>query len=67
MEATKPSSKSQVVLPTSVRDEHGWAPGTELEGVFGSVPYAGPTKSLKEMDVGIRAAVARRNRRAIKR
>jgi hypothetical protein len=56
-----------VVLPKSVRHEHGWAPGTELEGVFGSVPHAGPTKSLKEMDVGIRAAVARRYRRATRR
>lgn len=58
METTKPSSKSQVVLPKSVRDEHGWAPGTKLEGVFGSAPHSGPTKSLEELDVGIRAAAA---------
>ncbi len=31
METTKLSSKGQVVLPKSVRDEHGWMPGTELE------------------------------------
>lgn len=67
METTKRSSKGQIVLPKSVCDEHGWAPGTELEAVFGSVPHAGPTKSLEEMDVGIRAAVARRYRRATKR
>ena len=67
METTKPSSKSRVVLPKFVRDEHGWAPGTELEGVFGSVPHTGPTRSLKDMDVGIRAALARRYRRATKR
>lgn len=67
METTKPSSKSQVVLPEPVRDEHGCAPGTELDGAFGSVPHTGPTKSLKEMDVGIRAAVALRYRRATKR
>ncbi len=31
METTKLSSKGQVVLPKSVREEHGWAPGTEFE------------------------------------
>lgn len=30
METTRLSSKGQVVLPKSVRDEHGWAPGTEF-------------------------------------
>jgi AbrB family looped-hinge helix DNA binding protein len=30
METTKLSSKGQVVLPKSVRDEQGWAPGTEF-------------------------------------
>jgi len=30
METTKLSSKGQVVLPKSVREEHGWAPGTEF-------------------------------------
>lgn len=89
METTKLSSKGQVVLSKSVREEHGWAPGTEFEvestadgvrlrakapfprtelaQVFGSAPYAGPTKTLEEMDEGIRAAVARRYRRAVKR
>ena len=89
METTKLSSKGQVVLPKSVRDEHGWAPGTEFEvestsdgvrlrakapfprtelaQVFGSVPYSGPAKTLEEMDQGIRAAVARRYRRVVKR
>jgi len=89
METTKLSSKGQVVLPKSVRDEHGWVPGTEFEvestadgvrlrakapfprtelgQVFGSVSYAGPAKTLGEMDEGIRAAVARRYRRAVKR
>jgi len=89
METTKLSSKGQVVLPKSVRDEHGWAPGTEfevestsdgvrlrakapfvrteLDAVFGSVHCVGPAKTLDEMDDGIRAAVARRHRRAAKR
>jgi AbrB family looped-hinge helix DNA binding protein len=89
METTKLSSKGQVVLPKSVRDEHGWTPGTEFEvestadgvrlrakapfartelgAVFGSVPHAGPAKTLQDMDDGIRAAVARRHRRAGKR
>jgi len=89
METTKLSSKGQVVLPKSVRDQHGWAPGTEFEvestpdgvrlrakapfartelrNVFGSVHHAGPAKTLEEMDDGIRAAVARRHRRATKR
>jgi len=31
METTKLSSKGQVVLPKSVREEHGWGPGTEFE------------------------------------
>ena len=89
METTKLSSKGQVVLPKSVRDQHGWAPGTEfevestpdgvrlrakapfarteLDSVFGSVPCAGPARTLEEMDDGIRAAVTRRHRRAARR
>jgi AbrB family looped-hinge helix DNA binding protein len=89
METTKLSSKGQVVLPKSVREEHGWAPGTEFEvestpggvqlrartpfprtgigQVFGSVPYTGPMKTLDEMDEGVRAAVARRARRSVRR
>jgi AbrB family looped-hinge helix DNA binding protein len=89
METTKLSSKGQVVLPKSVRDEHGWPPGTEFEvestadgvrlrakapfprtelgQVFGSAAYAGPVKTLEEMNDGVRAAVARRYRRAVKR
>lgn len=31
METTKLSSKGQIVLPKSVRDQHGWAPGTEFD------------------------------------
>ena len=31
MDTTKLSSKGQVVLPKSVREAHGWAPGTEFE------------------------------------
>lgn len=30
MGTTKLSSKGQVVLPKSVRDAHGWGPGTEF-------------------------------------
>jgi AbrB family looped-hinge helix DNA binding protein len=30
METTRLSSKGQVVLPKSVRDAQGWAPGTEF-------------------------------------
>jgi AbrB family looped-hinge helix DNA binding protein len=30
METTKLSSKGQVVLPKSVREAHGWPPGTEF-------------------------------------
>ena len=89
METTKLSSKGQVVLPKSVRDAHGWGPGTEfviesmpdgvrlrakapfartqLDDVFGSVRYAGPAKSLGDMDAGIRSAVARRHRRSEQR
>jgi AbrB family looped-hinge helix DNA binding protein len=89
MDTTRLSSKGQIVLPKSVREEHGWAPGTEFEvestsdgvrlrarapfpptdlgSVFGSVSHAGPAKSLEEMNEGIRAAVARRYRRAVKR
>jgi AbrB family looped-hinge helix DNA binding protein len=36
METTKLSSKGQVVLPKSVRDAHGWGPGTEF--VIESMP-----------------------------
>ena len=89
METTKLSSKGQVVLPKSVREKHGWAPGTEfvvestpdgvrlrakapfprtaLGEVFGSVSHGGQVKSLEEMDQGIRAKVAQRYRRAVKR
>lgn len=89
METTKLSSKGQVVLPKSVREQHGWAPGTEfvvestpdgvrlrakalfpqteLAQVFGSVRHAGAAKTTEEMDTGIRTAVARRYRRAVKR
>lgn len=89
METTKLSSKGQVVLPKSVREQHGWAPGTEfvvestpdgvrlrartqfpqteLGQVFGSVPHAGPAKTIEEMDAGVRTAVARQYRRAVKR
>jgi AbrB family looped-hinge helix DNA binding protein len=89
METTKLSSKGQVVLPKSVREQHGWAPGTELvveaapdgvrlrakalfpqtelDQVFGSVRHSGPAKTVEEMDAGIRTAVARRYRRAVKR
>ena len=89
METTKLSSKGQVVLPKSVREAHGWAPGTEfvvestpdgvrlraqapfprtdLGQVFGSVPCAWPARTLEEMNEGIRAAVARRYRRAARR
>jgi AbrB family looped-hinge helix DNA binding protein len=89
METTKLSSKGQVVLPKSVREQHGWGPGTEfvvestpdgvrlrakapfaqteLDHVHGSVRHSGPAKSLAMMDEGIRSAVARRYRRAIKR
>jgi predicted nucleic-acid-binding protein len=35
-------------------------PRMELAQVFGSASYAGPAKTLEEMDEGIRAAVARR-------
>ncbi len=89
METTKLSSKGQVVLPKSVREQHGWGPGTEfvvestadgvrlrakapfapteLDQVHGSVHHAGPAKSLEAMDAGIRSAVSRRYRRAVKR
>ena len=40
---------------------------TNIDQVFGSVPHAGPAKSLQEMDEAIRAEVARRSRRARKR
>jgi len=89
VETTKLSSKGQVVLPKSLREEHGWAPGTEFEvestadgvrlrakgpfprtelgQIFGSVSYAGPARTLKELDEGIRAEVARRQRRKARR
>lgn len=89
MDTTKLSSKGQVVLPKSVRERHGWTPGTELEveptadgvrlraralfprtelgDVAGSVSCAGPARTLEDMDAGIRAAVARRHRRAARR
>jgi AbrB family looped-hinge helix DNA binding protein len=89
METTKLSSKGQIVLPKAVREQHGWAPGTEfvvestpdgvrlrakalfpqteLDQVFGSVPHSGQAKTIQAMDAGIRAAVARRYRRAVKR
>jgi AbrB family looped-hinge helix DNA binding protein len=31
MDTTRLSSKGQIVLPKAVREEHGWAPGTEFE------------------------------------
>ena len=39
METTKLSSKGQVTLPRSVRDNHNWPPGTEfaVEAVGGGV------------------------------
>jgi AbrB family looped-hinge helix DNA binding protein len=51
METTRLSSKGQVVLPKSVRDAHGWAPGTEFvvestpDGVRlrAKAPFAGTT------------------------
>lgn len=39
-------------------------PRSDLNDVFGSVPVAGATKSLEDMNAGVRAAVARRYRRA---
>ncbi len=42
-------------------------PRTDLNGVFGSVPYSGSARSIQEMDEGVRAAVARRHRRSVKR
>ncbi len=89
METTKLSSKGQVVLPKSVREAHGWAPGTEftveltpdgvhlraktqfpstqLGQVFGCVTDTGPARGLEQMEEGMRAAVARRYRRSVKR
>lgn len=89
METTKLSSKGQIVLPKSLREAHGWAPGTEftiestpdgvtlrarspfprttLDEVVGSAGYAGPAKSLEDMEAGIRAAVTRRFRRSVER
>jgi AbrB family looped-hinge helix DNA binding protein len=42
-------------------------PKTDLGDVFGSASCAGPARTLEEMDDGIRAAVARRHRRAARR
>ncbi len=42
-------------------------PRTELSGVFGSVKHRGPAKTLRELDAGIGAAVARRHRRGGRR
>ena len=39
-------------------------PATELDGVFGSLSRRGPSRSLAEMDEGIRAEVARRMQRS---
>ena len=71
-QATKLSTKGQVVLPKSLRASHRWKPGTEFiiqdrddgillkpkadiksrtwESIIGCVSYAGPRKSVKEMD-----------------
>ncbi len=76
------SSKGQIVIPKSVRQEHGWSPGqefiveeadggvllrprprfppTELEEVFGSLPYEGPPLSLEAMDAAVQEAVRAR-------
>ncbi len=40
---------------------------TGIDQVFGSVPHTGPAKSLEDMNAGIRAAIARRHRRAARR
>lgn len=57
MEKTRVSSKGQIVIPKSIRDEEGWTEGTELavertpQGVLlrnaGRVPFA--RKSIEDV------------------
>ncbi len=62
METTKLSSKGQVVLPKSVRDAHGWGPGTEFviettpDGVHLRVKALFPRTRLDEVFGSVRHA-----------
>jgi AbrB family looped-hinge helix DNA binding protein len=79
---TTVSSKGQVILPKSIRQQRHWDAGTRLivedtpqgvllraaplfeptrpDDVFGSLKFAGPPKTLEEMDAGIAAEARRR-------
>lgn len=60
MKTTRLSSKSQVIIPQTIREVHHWTTGvefmvinTDIRDVLGCVDYKGKKRSIRDMEKGI--------------